>query len=278
MADRPRRLAFLGPIGTYSEEAALCYDPNAVLEPQPSIPAVATAVETGMADEGIVPIENSLEGSVPFTLDVLIHDSQLRIRQELVIPIATYLFARPGTKPEEIQVIYSHPQPLGQCRRFLDRCFPKVTVVASISTAAAVEEAMGSKLPAAALAPKRAGELNGAELLAANIQDLASNATRFVILAHEDHPPTGDDKTSVAFTVTEDRPGALVEVLQIFAALDINLAKIESRPSKESLGKYIFLVDLEGHRLDPKVAGALEDIRSRTATLKVFGSYPRFVE
>ncbi len=278
MAGQPKRLAFLGPAGTYSEEAAIRYDATAQREPLPSIAAVAAAVETRMADEGIVPIENSLEGSVAFTLDLLIHDSPLLIKQELVLPINHYLLAKPGARPDQIQVIYSHPQALGQCRRFLEQCFPKVAQVASISTAAAVYEALESATPAAAIAPRRAGELAGAEALAQNIQDLASNVTRFVVLAAEDHVPTGDDKTSLCFTVTADRPGALVEVLQVFAAAGINLAKIESRPSKESLGKYVFLVDLEGHRLAPQVAEVLGEVRRRCATLKVFGSYPRFAE
>jgi prephenate dehydratase len=269
------RLAYLGPAGTFTEEAALHYDAQAELLPFATIPGVAVAVETGMADEGIVPIENSLEGSVSATLDLLIHESSLAIAREVIRPVDHYLLVRPGTPSREVRVIYSHPQALAQCRRFVERCFPKAEMVAALSTAAAVEELMASERPAAAIATKRAAQLYGAEILASSIQDQASNETRFVVLARQDHQPTGRDKTSLCFYIPEDRPGALVEILQEFAQRRINLMKIESRPSRESLGRYIFLVDLEGHRLDAAVAEALEQVRARTSLFKVFGSYPQ---
>ncbi|MDP2728279.1 MAG: prephenate dehydratase [Dehalococcoidia bacterium] len=270
-----KHLAYFGPAGTFTEEAALAYDPQARLIPFATIPAVASAVETGMADEGIVPIENSLEGSVPATLDLLIHESTLFIRQELILPINQHLMVKPGTKVGDVKTVYSHPQPLGQCRRFLERCFPKAQLVASLSTAAAVEQMLASDHPAAAIGPRRAAELYGAEILASNVQDEPSNETRFVVLAKEDHQPTGKDKTSLCFYIPEDRPGALVDILFDFSHRGINLAKIESRPSRESLGKYIFLVDLEGHRQDSTVAEALGTVRAKTSLFKVFGSYPK---
>jgi prephenate dehydratase len=224
----------------------------------------------------VVPIENSLEGSVTETLDVLIQDRQLAIRHEVVLPIEHYLLARPGQRPEQVRVIFSHPQALAQCRGFIERCFPRAAVEADLSTAAAVEEMM-ARDDAAAIGNRRAAELYGAEVLARGIQDRSPNVTRFVVLAREDHPPTGDDKTSLAFTfAVEDRPGLLVSALEEFSRRQINLSKIESRPSKERLGTYIFLVDVDGHRTDPPLAEALERIREKCSFFHVLGSYPRY--
>ncbi len=272
-----KRLAYFGPAGTFSEDAALAYDPGARLMPFATIAAVASAVEAGMADEGVVPIENSLEGAVSATLDLLIHESSLVILREVILPIDHYLMAKAGTQVGDVVAVYSHPQALGQCRKFLERCFPKAQLVASLSTAAAVEEMLGSSVTAAAIAPRRAAELYGAQILASRIQDQASNETRFVVLAKKDHESTGHDKTSICFYIPADRPGALVEILQEFSQRKINLAKIESRPSRESLGRYFFLVDLEGHRTDPLVAEALAAVQAMASIFKLFGSYPRSV-
>jgi prephenate dehydratase len=271
-----KRLAYLGPPGTFSEEAALLYDEEAQLLPLPSIPAVAAAVETGMAEEGIVAIENSLEGSVTDTLDLLIHESRLLIRHELVLPIEHCLLVKPGTQAREVKVIFSHPQALAQCRRFLERCFPQAQAIAALSTAAAVEQMMAYETVAAAIGPQRAAAVYGATVLAKGIQDRSPNLTRFVVLAPTDHPPTGWDKTSLCFSFAEDRPGLLYEVLKEFAVRNINLTKVESRPTKEGLGEYIFLVDLEGHREDAVIATVLERVREKTALFKIMGSYPRY--
>jgi prephenate dehydratase len=271
-----RRLAYLGPAGTFSEQAALLHDPQAQLLPFSSVAAVAAAVDSGMADEGVAAIENSLEGSVNETLDILIHESGLSICRELVLPIEHCLLAASATSSPDVRVIYSHPQALGQCRRFLERCFPKAQLEAALSTTAAVEQ-MLSQEGAAAIATQRAAEIYGAQVLARGIQDNAANKTRFVVLTPDDCPPTGRDKTSIAFTVAHDRPGTLVNVLHEFSDRQINLTKIESRPSKEELGVYIFLVDMEGHRADPAVAEALERVREQAFFFKVFGSYPRYV-
>ena len=271
-----KRLAYLGPAGTFSEEAAVQYDPDAEMEPHVSIPAVALAVASGMADEGVVPIENSLEGSVTFTLDTLIQEDRLLIRRELVLPIEHCLIVKPGTKSGEIQAIYSHPQALAQCRSFLERCFPKAQQIASLSTAAAVDDVRESAEISAAIAPRRAAELQEMEILGEGIQDSSTNVTRFVVLAQCDHPRTGRDKTSLCFSFQEDKPGALYNALGVFAHRDINLTKIESRPSKQYLGDYIFLIDMHGHREDPVIAAAIETVRIHTSMLKVFGSYPRW--
>jgi prephenate dehydratase len=269
------RLAYLGPAGTFSEQAALLHDPGAQLIPFTTVAAVAAAVGSGMADEGVMAIENSLEGSVTDTLDVLIHESRLSIRRELVVPIEHCLLARPGLTADEVETIYSHPQALGQCRRFLERCFPRTRLEASLSTTAAVQQMLQQE-KSAAIAPLRAAQIYGIEVLAQGIEDNHNNETRFVLVAPTDSPPTGRDKTSIAFSVAHDRPGSLVDVLREFSDRQINLAKIESRPTKQELGKYVFLVDLEGHRTDPLVSEALEKVRGQAYSFKVFGSYPRF--
>ena len=271
-----KRIGFLGPAGTFSEEAALRYDPQGDLEPYPTIHAVAKAVASGLSDEGVVPIENSLEGSVTYTLDSLIQADRLFIRREIVLLIEHCLLTVPGTRAGDIQMVYSHPQALAQCRDFLERCFPNVQLIASLSTVAAVEDMKGSPNPAAAISPRRAAELYGMETLAEGIQDNPSNATRFVILANTDHPPTGRDKTSLCFSFREDKPGMLYEALGEFSRRNLNLAKIESRPTKQLLGQYIFLIDCEGHREDSVVKEAINSIRRHTSMLKIFGSYPRW--
>ena len=272
-----KRIAYLGPPGTFTEEAALLYDPSAQLLPFASVAAVVAAVDSGMAEEGVVAIENSIEGSVTDTLDILIHESRLSIRWELVLPIEHYLLVRPGMQAADVKVLLSHPQALGQCRRFVERCFAKAEVVAALSTTAAVEE-MLARENAAAIATRRAAAIYGAEILARNIQDRSDNLTRFVVLAETDHPATGDDKTSLAFSFADDRPGLLVAVMQEFSSHGINLTKVESRPTKERLGEYIFLLDLAGHRSDPKVAEALAKVQALSSLFRVFGSYPRYVK
>ncbi|MCI0441449.1 MAG: prephenate dehydratase [Chloroflexi bacterium] len=272
-----RRLAFLGPAGTYSEQAALNYDASATLMPYPSIPAVVAAVDRGEAEECIVPIENSIEGAVTFTLDSLIHESSLSIKRELLLPIVNCLWIAPGASIEGVRVIYSHPQPFAQCRVYLEKHFPTTARVASLSTAGSVQDMLNSKQPAAAIAPERAGKLYGVELVARGIDDNPNNITRFVVLASADHAPTGQDKTSICFDFDHDAPGILYNVLGEFAKRGINMAKIESRPTRQNLGRYIFLVDIEGHREDRVVKEALEAVKTQVSMFKILGSYPRQV-
>lgn len=272
------RLAYLGPAGTFSEEAALQYaGADARLIPFPSFPAVVEAAETGLTDAAIVPIENSLEGSVTTNVDLLIHETELQIQAETVLPVRHFLIAKPGTDITTVRQLISHPQPLGQCRRFLDGCLPRVEVVAALSTAAAVREMMAAAGEhTAAIGTRRAADLYGGAILASDIQDNDSNVTRFVVLARGAQPPTGRDKTSLCFSLPNAREaGALYRALAGFAEAGINLTKLESRPSKEVLGFYIFLIDLEGHQHDPVVAAALDRLRGLAEMVKVFGSYPR---
>lgn len=269
-----RRLAYLGPSGTYSEEAAQLYDSGAELIPVPSLPAVIASVDSGDAHEGIVPIENSLEGAVTFTVDLLIHESSLLIKNELVLPIHHCLMAAVGANWDDIQVVYSHPQSLAQCREYLQRHFPDAGLIPSPSNSAAVGEMLKSTTPAAAIAGKRAAANYDVKILDEGVEDNHSNATRFVVLSSSDSAPTGNDKTSLCFNFDADSPGILVRVLTEFSSRGINLNKIESRPTRKSLGRYIFLVDIDGHKQDAVVRDALDAIRKQASMLKVLGSYP----
>ncbi len=272
----PGSVAYLGPAGTFTEQAVHLYKPDAVLHSFTSIHGVALAVVSGISDEGIVPIENSLQGSVNETLDILISERQLFIRRELVLPIEHCLLIMPDTPVSDIEVVYSHPQALGQCREFLERCFPKAQLVASLSTSAAVADMKESNHASASIAPYGAAELNDVRVLAKNIQDNDSNVTRFVVLADRDSQPTGWDKTSLCFSFAEDKPGLLYEAFGEFVRRDVNLAKVESRPSKHHLGEYIFLVDVDGHREEPDVKEAIDALKKRCSMFRVFGSYPRW--
>lgn len=269
------RLAFLGPPGTFGELAAMKFAPDATLLPFPSHAAVAAAVESGMADAGVVAIENLLNGSVQETLDILIHETTLGIQAELLLPVEHNLVAKPGTLADQVKVIYSHTQALGQCRKFLERCFPGAHAEAALSTTDAVQQALKRDGDAAAIATRRAAELFGADILATGIQDSENNVTRFLVLGRGNPAPTGRDRTSISFTFFDDRPGALASVLNAFAEAGINCSKIESRPTKANFGEYVFLIDFEGHRDEPAGRKVLETVGSLCDDLKVFGSYPR---
>src|SRR5215210_3148053 len=194
-ADRVRIVmatAFLGPRGTFSEEAALLRAESDQLIAFSSFPALVSAVETGLDDEAVLPIENSIEGAVSTTLDLLIHETTLRITGELAVPVRHFLITAPETKLPDVRIVASHPQPFGQCRRFLDRCLPGVEQVAALSTAGAVQDvAEGADDHRAGIGTARAAELYGGAILAHDIQDVHTNVTRFVILARDDAPPTG---------------------------------------------------------------------------------------
>ncbi|MCH7736540.1 MAG: prephenate dehydratase [Chloroflexi bacterium] len=269
-------LGFLGPSGTYTEEASILYDSSAELRPYPTINAVGEAVASRELEEGVVPIENSLEGSVNSTLDLLISQPSLFIKGEVVVPIDHYLMAKPGTVPSDIKVIYSHPQALAQCRIYLEKNYPQAEQMASLSTVLAVSDSLASPVPAAAIAPRRASELNDVEVLDHGIQDVAANVTRFAVLSLADHAPTGRDKTSMAFWFEDDEPGLLFRALAEFAKRDINLFKIESRPTKQSLGEYIFLMDCAGHREESPMKEALAALSQPISMLRVLGSYPQW--
>ena len=272
-----KTIAYLGPIGTFTEQAALLYDSDADLMPLNSVLAIANAVDNGTVEEGVVPIENSLQGSVPDTLDLLIHDTALMISREIIIPIELCLMLKPDTKQQEVEVVYSHPNALGQCRKYLDEQYKNAIQIASLSTAAAVEDMLSSKKPAAAIGNTRTADIYGVKVLDRGIQDNKSNHTRFVVLSKTDHEPTGSDKTSLCFSFGEDQAGMLHSVLGYFAEKNINLAKVESRPNKAGLGEYVFLLDIEGHREDDNVMWAIEQMNNKVSFVKLFGSYPKHI-
>ena len=267
-------VAYLGPQGTFSEEAAILFAPESERLPYPSIRDAAMAAESRETDEAVLPIENSIEGAVNMTLDYLIHDSTLSIVGELVLPIRQCLIVTEGSRREDIETIRSHPQALAQCRRFLERNFPNAKLIASISTAGAVEEALNEGRTSAAIGNRRAADLFGASVLESGIEDNPNNMTRFVAMGRNSPPASGDDKTSICFGFNSDAPGQLYGVLGEFADREINLAKIESRPTRHELGRYVFLVDLLGHQQDQRVRDTIEAVDRRVSQLRVFGSYP----
>jgi len=273
------RIAYLGPAGTFSEEAALIFASEGdELIPFSSFAALVSAVEADVADAAVLPIENSIEGSVASTVDLLIHETELQICREIIVPVRHCLVGAPGSNITGIKNVLTHPQAFGQCRKFLDRCLPNANQMAALSTAGAVEEvSKGDDLTVAAIGPLRAAELYGGTVLARNIEDNHTNVTRFVALHERDHAPTGDDKTSLTVTVRQNIPGSLHAVLDELAADKIQMTRLESRPAKHVLGEYYFLIEIEGHRLEPHIAAALERMRAKSDIFKVFGSYPRFV-
>lgn len=271
------RVGYLGPAGTNTEVAALRYYPEAERVPFPTVAAAVRALEAGQVDRAMAAAENSLQGTITDTVDLLIRDDGLAICGEIVLNIEHCLMVPPGASRDSFDIIYSHPQSLGQCRQYLETHFPNVRTEAALSNSEAVAVMM--KTPrAAAIAPERAAEIYGAQIIDRDIQDSAVNKTRFVVLSRAGAAPTGNDKTSLAFGVAHDRPGTLVSVLHEFADRSINLTKIESRPSGADLGVYVFLIDVEGHRDDPLVAQALAAVKEQANFFKIFGSYPVWTE
>lgn len=279
MSPERYKLGFLGPPGSFGEQAALRYDPNANGVPFDNHASVLKALVANQVERVILPVENSLEGSVMENIDGILREEQLSICGEVVLPVEHFFIAAPGASLRDIKVVMSHPQALGQCRAFLDELEQEqpLQYEAAFSTAGAVEEAVRTP-GAAAIGSRRAAELYKGHILAANIADVRNNKTRFVVLDQTDAEPTGDDKTSVAFTTQHDRPGSLIEVLSELPKHGINLTKIESRPSRQELGVYIFLIDFQGHRLDAEVAEAIEAVDGHSSYFRLLGSYPRFVE
>ena len=270
--------AYLGPRGTFSEDAAVGFaGPDAEFLPLESIPAAVAAVEQGQAANAVLPVENSIEGAVSVTLDLLIYQTKLPVVAELVIPVRLFLITVPGATLDEITLVMSHSNPLGQSRRFLERCLPKATPIAALSTAAAVQDVIEAGDPArAAIGTLSAARMFGGQVLASDIQDIQTNVTRFVVVGTEPAAATGDDKTSIAFLLKANVPGALFRVLRPLADGNIQMTKLESRPSREEILEYVFLCDFLGHRSDPNIAQALDLIANECSMLKVFGSYPRF--
>lgn len=275
------QIAFLGPEGTYSEEAARRYrgrvhaGAEVDLVAIRSIPDLLLAVDRGEYELGIVPVENSIEGPVVLTLDMLAHEVDLRIVAEEVLPIHHRLLTRPGVLLEQVVKVVSHPQALGQCRHTLNRLLPQAEAVTATSTAEAVRIVAAAAEPWAAIGTESAGRRYGLCVAANEVQDVPENATRFVVVGKGSAPRTGFDKTSVVFAFRRDKPGNLYNALREFAVRDINLTKLESRPAKKSLGDYIFFVDMEGHIEEGHVREALAGLERMCALFRLLGSYPR---
>jgi prephenate dehydratase len=275
------RIAYLGPAGTFTEDALReAAGPGAEFERlrTPTIHEAILAVERGEADRALVPFENSIEGSVRSTLDALAFDAEkVAIIGEHDFAVRAMLLGREPRELEQIAVVLSHPQPLAQCARFLRASMPSAELRAVSSTAEAVRLVSESEQPWAAIGAHSAAELYGCTILREGIEDEANNVTRFVWIAPEGTEPAGGDawKTSLVFSeLGEDHPGALVNALREFSSREVNLSRIESRPMRLGLGRYMFFCDLEGAQTEPSVSGAIEALRSKAESVRILGSYP----
>lgn len=272
-----RNVAYLGPPGTFTEEALLGWR-NLEYEAAIAFPTVEEtilAVQGNLADRAVVPIENSLEGSVNATLDCLAFEAEVFIQGEKVCQVRHCLLARPGVRLQEVTRVVSHPQAAAQCRRHLMELLPGVGLEAANSTSEAARCVADSREPVAALGSALAAGLYGLEVLREGMEDHPENHTRFVLLGREKMPRSGCDKTSLVCFIHQDRPGMLLQILQEFAFRYINLTKIESRPTKKTLGEYCFFIDCEGHEEDEVVASALKCLYCKLPQVKILGSYPR---
>lgn len=271
-----RRIGFLGPFGTFTEQA-LRSQPDLAdqeLVPMRTFVDILMATQEGELDLGFVAIENAIEGTVNVTMDTLVFDTNLLIQREVVLDIEMMLMAAPGTTIEDLTALASHPIASAQCRSFIRAKLPELPIDVATSTAQAAESAATTP-GLAAIGPAIAGEQYGLEVLAANIADHPDNQTRFLVVGRDSIPAaTGNDRSTIMITQREDRPGSLVTILQEFAARSINMSTLISRPAKTSLGNYHFIIDLAGHIEDDLVASCLQAVRAKHADVKFLGSYP----
>ena len=270
------KIAYLGPEGTWTHQAAIKKFGHSVnYTPHASFSDVFDDVARRRADYGVVPIENSTEGAVSHTLDLFV-DSSLRICAQILLRIDNNLLATIAR--EEVRTLYSHPQVFGQCKNWILRNLPDADLVEVSSTTKAAHLAHEKASEgAAALGGRLAAELAGLEVLDEAIQDRATNTTRFLVIGEKTCPPTGNDRTSILFSV-HDRPGSLVAALKAFDSFEINMSKIESRPSKQKDWEYIFYVDLADHCENGQVSSALEELEKHCSLVKLLGSYPDSTE
>jgi len=269
------RLAYLGPEGTFAEQAARGLDPGAELVSAVSVTAAIDALRAGEVDAACVPVENSVEGSVPATLDALAEDEPFVAVAEFVLPVRFSVLVRPGTASRDVRTVATHPHAAAQVRRWIASELPGATTVLTTSTAAAAVAVLDGDADAAVCAPVAVQHYPLHEL-ATGVHDVGDAETRFLLLRRPGPlpPPTGTDRTSLV-AVAADRPGALLEVLAEFALRGINLTRIESRPMKGRLGEYRFFLDCDGHVADPAVGAALAELYRRCHSVRFLGSYPR---
>ncbi len=270
--EAPMKVAFFGPKATFTHLAALQqFGLSAELVPQKSIPAVFEEVEKGRAQYGVVPVENSTEGMVSHTLDMFM-ESELKINAEVMLEIHHYLLSRTG-RMEDIKKVYSHLQPIAQCREWLAENLPNVPVVDVASTAVAAQ-IVTEDYAAAAIASELAATMYDLKIVRERIEDQVNNFTRFLVVGKKLAEKSSDDKTSLMFSV-KDEVGILYRMLEPFAKRGLNLSKIESRPLKKKAWEYIFFLDLAGHISDPEVAEAVQELKGCCQFVKILGSYPR---
>jgi chorismate mutase/prephenate dehydratase len=271
---KPLKIAFLGPIGTYSEAAVRKQFGHSVQNiPLQTIDEVFREVEVGTANYGIVPVENSTEGGVNQTLDCLIK-TNLKICGEIALPIHHYLLSK-VTSLAEIKRIYSHQQSFAQCRGWLDNQLPTIERIAVNSNAEAAQRA-ANESGSAAIAGKMAAEIYQLQKVASRIEDDINNTTRFAVLGQQIVSPTGTDKTSLLLS-SPNKAGALYHLLEPFATNNISMTRIESRPSRQSNWEYVFFVDIEGHIIDEPITKSLQSLETHTSLIKHLGSYPRAI-
>jgi chorismate mutase/prephenate dehydratase len=267
-------VAYLGPQGTFSQEAALKHFGSATaMVPCGSIDEVFRQVETGASDYGVVPVENSTEGAVGRTLDLLL-TTPAKVCGEVMLPVRQFLLSK-SKQRKGICRVYSHTQSLAQCQRWLARNLPHAETVAVVSNAEAARLAARDRR-CAAIAPKTAAELYGLRILARNIEDEPRNTTRFLVVGSHDAAPSGRDKTSLIMS-TRNVPGAMHDLLTPLAVNQVSMTRLESRPARTGLWEYVFYVDIEGHRRDENVARALAELERKASFLKNLGSYPAAV-
>ena len=270
-----KSISYLGPTGSYCEQAAISKYTNEKLFPMPTIPSVIESVQDGITDLGVVPIENSIEGSVTFTLDALIHNYTVNINSEIMLNISHSLISNKKYQLGEITKIYSHPQAISQCRIYISKNLPQAELINTSSTSAALENIIDQENTYAAIAHSRNAISHNLNVLADKIQDEKINITRFAVLGMKIPSPTEKDKTSFCFDFSDiDKPGQLINVMKLFSDAKINITKIESRPSKKELGKYIFWMDINGHIKDQKLKNIFDQVKEMTSMLKILGSYP----
>jgi prephenate dehydratase len=272
------RLTYLGPEGTFADAALRTLPEARTAERIPSrtVPAALEAVREGLYDAALVPLENSVEGAVPTTLDELAGGEPLQVLREVLLPVSFALLVRPGTVAADIAGVATHPHAEAQCRRWLAAHLPDAAVVMTPSTAEAAQGVAQGRYDAALSAPV-AAQLYGLEALSSDVHDTEDAVTRFILVGRPGPPPapTGADRTTLVAFIREDHPGALLELLTEFAVRGVNLTRIESRPTGDGLGRYCFSMDCEGHVADLRVGEAVSALHRICADVRFLGSYPR---
>jgi len=276
------KIAYLGPQGTFTEEALNKYISSIKSEdeiekvPCATMQEVIKSVDRGEAVEGIVPIENSLEGSVNITLDFLTFESEAKIVREITIPIRHSLIGKENMAVSKIKKIISHPHATAQCKNFISTHLKGVEIIAANSTAEEIKMLQETDNSIAAIGTEIAAKIYGLKIIEKDIEDNKENKTRFIFLGNNIQEKTGKDKTSIVCFLEEDKPGSLFTILKEFAERNINLTRLESRPAKKELGDYVFLIDIDGHIHDKEIFDVLETLRKTVYLVKILGSYPRW--